>query len=213
MHPFWANLTPAQCLPSSCNCEFIRSEIIAQPFSFWSSLIYVVIGVLFLQKKNNHILWGGTLIVLGFSSMFAHGSFTELALSMDFASIIIILLFSTVIDFKFLSNLKRKFFFLIAEYIMLVWLLFNLNKWPKISLALMVFLLALGNIFYKRKTLKLNKDFYKGFFLICISFILFLVDELKVLCSPNGFLHGHTFWHLGSGVALYYFGKWRFSDR
>ncbi|MBA2405450.1 MAG: hypothetical protein H0V66_11810, partial [Bdellovibrionales bacterium] len=142
---FWSQFSRARCLPDNCDCEFVRDALIAQPSAFWSSFAYLFFAFLLywmVEKKTYSLkLWTLSFVLLGLSSMFAHGSFIEFALAMDFAGIILVLSFFFII--KWLNRwitTPWKITFLLLTYQSVLWLTFySLEKWFKVGICVVVF--------------------------------------------------------------------------
>lgn len=189
---------------------------IVQPVAFWSSLAYLL-PIFFLNRKLSEKteltrLWNTCLVVLTVSSMFCHASFINLSVSMDFASIGIIMGFFAVVHF-----MKGKHLYL--AFTVLFFLQVGVNyglvgKWPKIALSILIFLIALlevvknkGSSFYRSRSLQLS------LLILNVSFLIFLLDDQKIFfCDSSGLFAGHTIWHFGTAWSAYYFARWRFID-
>lgn len=184
---------------------------ISQPIAFWSSLAYLV--PIFFLRRNNEItrLWSYCLVLLTVSSMFCHASFIRLGVAMDFASIGIIMGFFPLV--KFMKG-KRLPAALAVFFILQLLVNFGLSKWPKIALSIIIFLFAMAEVIlsYGKNFLR-AKNLHFSLLILTLSFLLFLLDDQKIFfCDHTGRFAGHTLWHLGTAVSIYYYGKWRFSD-
>lgn len=214
----WSGFPLANCLPDNCGCEFVQlNAIIAQPSAFWSSLFHLVFPfVLYLsvrEKSQTLKLWILSLIILGLSSHFAHGSFLEFAMAMDFAGIVLVLSFFPL--YKWLSkwvSSTPKFVLLLLLFQSGLWLVFySMNKWVKVGVCVVIFAVAIGELLQAE-----GKAFWKAKYLhwalgtMTISFSLFMIDEFKLICDPHSLLTGHTVWHFGTALTLFFYGKWRF---
>lgn len=217
---FWRQFTPASCLPDNCNCEFIQLDAwIAQPSAFWSSLIYIFMAFfLYRQVPNKNLtlkLWTGCFVFQGLVSHFAHGSFIEFAMAMDFSGIILIISFFLINKWltRWVST-PWKVIFLLLCYQGGLWLTFySLNKWFKIALCVTVFVASVVEILHSegRSFLK-ARDLHWSLLILFASFSLFIMDELRILCDPHSWVQGHSFWHLGTSVSIFLYGRWRFRD-
>jgi hypothetical protein len=195
------------------------NALIEQPIAFWSSLAYLAPIFLLDRKVKNKDevfrFWKWGLVLLTFSSMFCHASYIRLSVAMDFACIGVIMRFFSFVHFtKFRqkSPLKRALLFFLFFALMTV-LFYSLEKWTKIILCMLVFVLAFYEV-----TLTLGRNFWQSkdlalsVFCLVIAFIFFLLDDQKILwCDPYGWIHGHTLWHFGTAAAAYFFGRWRFA--
>jgi hypothetical protein len=195
----------------------VRDDWIAQPSAFYSS-VFVIIFALLLHKnvsqKSQHLtLFVISLIILGISSHLAHASFTEFGLAMDFAGIILVTSFFTII--KWIERWTKSFpliLIILALYSFGVWNVFySMEKWYKISLSVFIFGGALAEMIYSEgKALFKAREIQLALGILAVSFVFFIIDEFKILCSPESYLQNHSIWHFGTSVSLYFYGKWRF---
>ncbi len=216
---FWHHFPQAHCLPDHCNCEFISDAFIRQPSAFWSSLVYLALGILLYQEVQNKNfklkLWTSLTLLLGVSSMFAHMSFIQLAMAMDFAAIIMVLSFFALTNFLELLKLSRVkiLLTLVLYYISIVGVMYYMSKWSKIGVCLLIFLFALSDLLRS-----MGWNFLKApllqytIIMLVASFTFFIMDEMRIACDPHSPWQLHSFWHAGTAVSIYLYGKWRFSD-
>lgn len=212
----WNQFKQATCLPYNCGCEFVHlEEWIRQPANFWSSIVYWLVGFYLLKFTTtfHERLWAILCIVLGVSSHLAHGSFTQLAMSADFASIITLMVFPVLMHSERLRGKWVSIMTVIISYITIFSIMFFLGKVLKILLCLMIFSVVL---FYHFKFLRnwLGSPYFKwSLIFLILGFIFFILDENKIFCSPEGFFQLHSVWHLMTAIALYSYGRWIFYSR
>ena len=216
---FWSQFNQAKCFPDKCQCEAARDALIRQPSAFWSSLAYVLAGLAIFQyfksKSLELKLWASVCIIMGLSSMFGHASYIQFALSLDFASIILVLSFFAVLNLLRLLKLSAPKILLIflGYYVLLFFAMDMMEKWTKISICFLVFLFAVGDVIRDEGwDFLTQKDLQISLVTLMISFGLFLMDEFHVGCDPMSLFQWHSLWHLGSGAAMYFYGKWRLSS-
>lgn len=207
----WNSFEPSACYPDKCQCEFARDELIRQPSSFWSSLAYLL-AALFIYKnvanKTRELkLWTAACVLMGLSSLFGHGSFIKLSLAMDFASIILILSFFALLKYVKKFQVSKILTMVVIYYIAVFFAMYAMDKWQKIGVSLFIFALSLREIGWQIKT---EKTLQLSIFILVLSFGLFLIDEFHIGCNPYGAFQWHSVWHIGSAIAMYYYGKWRF---
>ena len=214
----WSKFQRANCLPDNCGCEFVQLDaLIAQPSAFWSSsfhLIFAVILYFSVKEKSQSLkLWVLSLMILGLSSHFAHGSFLEFGMAMDFAGIVLILSFFPLYKWltKWVSSTSHFVLFLLIYQIGLWMTFYSMNKWIKVGVCVVIFVVAIGELLQAE-----GKAFWKARYLhlalgtLMVSFALFMIDEFRIICDPHSWLTGHTVWHLGTALTLFFYGKWRF---
>lgn len=216
----WSHFPRALCLPHNCGCEFPHIDLwIAQPSAFWSSFFHIFFSffLFFIVKEKSQQLklWVFSLIILGVSSLFAHSSFLEFAMAMDFAGIVLILSFFTIYKWlvKWVTS-TPKILFLVMIYQIGLWITFySLDKWLKQGLSLMIFTVSIIELMHSEgKKFWKARDLHIALVIAVFSFIIFMIDEMKIYCNPNAFITAHAVWHLGTALSLFYYGKWRFRE-
>jgi hypothetical protein len=213
----WSSFPRANCLPNNCGCEFVHlDQLIAQPAAFWSSLFHIIFAILLYtqtkHKSQRLKLWILSVILLGLSSHFAHGSFLEFAMAMDFAGIVLVMSFFTLYKWlvKWVSS-TPKLVFLLLSYQGGLWMTFySLEKWFKVGLCVIIFTISIVELLHSEgKAFLKARDLHIALVILVLSFALFMIDELRLICDPHSWITGHSIWHLGTALSLYYYGKWR----
>jgi hypothetical protein len=215
----WFGLESIICFPDKCQCEAAGEGIIRQPSSFWSSWAYLLAGIfLYRYLKNKSLelkMWTGVCFLLGITSMLGHASFTKLALAMDFASIVLVLIFFSILNFFMLLQIRLTHMLICFAgfYVVLVLAMHSMGKWGQIGICVIVMALSVNDIL--RET---GKDFFKykslnyALLILSISFVIFVMDENHVMCDPQSLWQWHSFWHIGTAIAMFFYGKWRLSE-
>ena len=210
---FWEDFVQATCLPNNCGCELIRfGEWIRQPANFFSSLAYVFIGIrlLFISKTFHQRFWSSLCIVLGISSHLAHASFVQVFMSMDFTSIITLMIYPPL---TMLTQKKGKGIHLLSVLVsslIIFGLMFFLPKWIKIISSLGLFAVILVyHIRYMKNELR-HGTFLGSLALLTLGFLFFMLDEAKIFCVADNWFQLHSLWHVLTALALFMYGKWSF---
>jgi hypothetical protein len=214
----WSNFPRAICLPDNCGCELVDlNAFIAQPSAFWSSafhLIFPLILYFSIKEKSQKLkLWIFSVMILGLSSHFAHGSFLEFAMAMDFAGIVLIISFFPLYRWlvKWVSSTPMVVLLLLSYQGGLWMTFYSLDKWFKVGVVVVIFLFSIVELMHTE-----GKDFWKAKYLhlalisLVVSFGFFMIDELRIICDPKSWFSGHSIWHFGTGLCIYFYGKWRF---
>jgi hypothetical protein len=214
---YWKQFPQASCLPDNCDCEFVRDAWIGQPSAFVSSFSYIFFALFLywlIPKKSKALkLWTMSFVLLGLCSHFAHASFIEMAMAMDFACIILVLSFFFIN--KWMSRWVKSTWvtaLLLLCYQGGLWLTFySLEKWFKVSLCVIVFFFCIFELMHSEgKAFVKAKEVHWAIVILMISFSFFMTDELKLICDPHSWLQGHSVWHVGTSISLFLYGKWRF---
>ena len=214
----WSHFARAFCLPNNCGCEYVDLNAwIAQPSAFWTSLFYLFFAFYLYLKTNPKSqrlkLWTFSLVLLGLSSHFAHGSYLEFAISMDFGGIILVTSFFPLHRWisKRIANTLGQMVIIFLYQAALWFVFYSLNKWFKFTLCILVFSIAFFEIYKSEgKSFIKAKQLHMATTVLLLSFIVFMFDELKFFCDPQSWLNGHSIWHFGTALGLYLYGKWRF---
>lgn len=217
MNP-WKGFPQASCYPDQCNCELTRDALIRQPSAFWSSFAYVFAAYLIYREIGNKTIelkmWAGICFLMGLSSLFGHASFINLALALDFASIILVLSFFALLNvlIAYKQSLPKIFLYFFIYYITLFVAMYYMGKWSKIFFCLLIFVFSLGDVLRTHGIgfIK-NRIFQKSLLILVASFIMFLIDEFHIGCRPESWFQWHSLWHIGTAISMYYYGKWRFT--
>ena len=220
LSPPWSQFSRALCLPDNCGCEYVDLHAwIAQPSAFWSSLFHLFFAALLyvqVKEKNQRLkLWVFSLVLLGFASHFGHGTFLEFAMATDFAGIVLVMSFFVGHDWlsKWFKSTPVLVAFLLLYQVALWFTFYSLNKWTKFSICGVIFALALAELIRTEgKAFLKARNLHYALGILLVSLVLFMMDEFKVMCNPHGWLTGHTLWHFGTGLTLYYYGKYRFRE-
>ncbi|RMF62635.1 MAG: hypothetical protein D6743_11890 [Calditrichaeota bacterium] len=215
--------------PDRTFCEHIRSGPIRQPLNTWSSLIFVPIGLwvvrrAFLDKlpsprlapvrqhKRYGLLYGGALIVMGLGSWLFHASLTYVGHFVDVTGMYF--LGGFLFTYGFSRKLRQSATaFTIAYALVVVPLV--IIQWFRPETSRYVFgallLGALGMEIVLHKSLS-NWLFVGALISVGLGFGIWVLDERKILCSPESCLQGHALWHILTAIStqlsyLYYLSE------
>lgn len=215
---FWTQFPLGECYPK-CGCEPLGTGLIMQPFAFWSSLAFALVAFIFYKRTEEKSfelkLWVGLLYYLTFASLFAHASYLKIALAMDFSTIVVLLSFFSLMNLFGLLRLgKKKIIFWLSVYVILLTGCFTvLSGWPRISLCVLIFFFALGDLIRDLRSELFDasaKPLWTSLGILFFSFSGFLADSLLINCVEESWVHGHTLWHIGASASVYYYSVWRF---
>ena len=215
----WFGLESIVCFPDKCQCEAAGEGIIRQPSSFWSSWAYLFVGIFVYRYLKNKTLelkmWTAVCFLLGITSMFGHASFTKLALALDFASIVLVLSFFMMLNLFMLLKIRLRpmLIYFSIYYFSIFFAMYYMDKWVKIGICLMVFVLSFQDIIRESgKEFFRSKSLMVSLLALTLSFAFFVMDENHIMCDPHSFFQWHSLWHIGTAVAMFFYGKWRLSE-
>jgi uncharacterized membrane protein len=87
---------------------------------------------------------------------------------------------------------------------------YSLEKWFKVGLCVVIFTISIVELLHSEgKAFLKARDLHIALVILVLSFALFMIDELRLICDPHSWITGHSIWHLGTALSLYYYGKWR----
>ncbi len=203
------NFGTIECYPD-CFCEPHAGAGIL----FWSSGAYFLSAlILYLKAKKRTLefeFWVFCLITLAISSFLFHATQTRVTLALDYASIIMTLIFFPLWNqMGKLSRRKKETLFYII-YIS-CWILFlQLNQMMRIGMSVVVFFCSLMAVRLEATRFRSHGYLQAAVILSVISFLIFLLEETRWACDKASFFQAHALWHIGSATALYLYGRWRF---
>lgn len=222
-------MQPATCLPNYCFCENITSSAIAQPANAWSSLFFVIVGILVIflsikDKKTNPLttkwiygtLYGLIVSFIGVGSFYYHAKFNFFG---QFLDVLGMYLIATIILFyRYFTVVKNKVGWFIASFVLTnLFLASILYFFPGarryIFATLIILILSLEYILMKKLKSSINRKFlYAAILTLLVAFIIWILDITKVWCQPTSVFQGHALWHilgaLSAGlIYLYYHSK------
>jgi hypothetical protein len=212
--PTWTDWRQATCMPQ-CFCEAIGgNKLLRQPVNSLSSFAFVFVGVFVLILKQNterfpaiyKTIFGAAAVVIGVGSAFYHASLTFIGQFFDVLGMYLLAVFAFVYALERLFEFNRRttltFYFglnlLLATMLIYV---------PETRRYLFGLVLIAGLIIeiIARKTRKIfieTKWWNIGLALFAIAFVIWIIDNKKIICDPNSVLQGHAIWHLLGAIAM-----------
>jgi hypothetical protein len=194
----------ATCLPDHCFCESVRQDIPRQPADAWSSLAFVVVGVILVSTAARlsafDAAYAASLYVIGIASGYYHALLTFNGQVADVLGMY--LLVTLVLCFRLLG--KRP-----ARYWIMAWLGLNL---PGLAIqiifpatrrylfAALILTVLITEVRVKRS----HKYLWVSLGLLGAGFSFWVLDITRLLCQPTSLIQGHALWHvLGAASAFF----------
>lgn len=222
----WRGWALTTGFPDKTFCEAIGDGTVRQPFNAWSSLFFIPIGLWVLRRsmldelpsprlspvwrhKRYGLIYGGALIVMGLGSWFFHASLTYIGHFVDVMGMYFLG------GFLFTYGLSRKlrtsasaftlgYAAVVIPLVLLQWFQPELSRYAFATLILS----ALGIEVICHNSLR-NKLFVLAMISLGFGFVVWMLDEKKLLCWPQSCLQGHAVWHMLTAIStqfsyLYY---------
>jgi len=203
-------------MPNACFCEAIRNEGIKQPANTWSSLGFVVVGVLVLarlarkpgDRRAAYLLYVLALVVVGLGSAWFHATLTFNAQFADVLGMYLVATFALLYSSDRLRPLSSTA--LVSGYIAANALLAMLLYWhPVVRRFVFALLLvaALGvEILIRRRhgPIAATRHLSKAAAIMAVAFVIWILDFTRILCRPESLIQGHAIWHILGAVAAWY---------
>lgn len=213
----WADWKAATCMPDMCFCEAIRPGSIAQPANTWSSLGFVLVGLLILSRRffqsqpasgfstMHTLVYALATIFIGLGSTFYHASLTFVGQFFDVLGMYLLGGFILLHNLARARSLVAKNF--VAAYVALnlalAVLLITLPELRRYLFAALILAALVWAYHPRRPASSVTQRKYLAWAVITLllAFIIFLLDLTKIFCSPYSWLQGHALWHLGGALA------------
>lgn len=229
----WAGWRPATCMPDDCFCEAIRPGPIAQPVNTYSNLAFVLVGLLIpglptagpadraaslmLSRPAYPIVFGASTVLIGLGSLFYHASLSFAGQWFDVMGMYLLATFMVLYALARIRPMQGARFVLIyvAVNAALGALLIVAPEARRLIFTGLIFAvigLEAWIALYRRPRMR-----YAWFAAALISFAVayasWVLDNLRVLCVPEGVLQGHAVWHLLGALAAGLVYAWYRSEQ
>ena len=196
----YSSFKPASCFPD-CWCEMPRyGQLILEPGNFWSNLAFIFCaGILWFYFKHipHRRLTSICFAAIGIGSMAFHGTQTFIGQTLDvFCMYMLVSLF---IFQLWRVHFKYKYYFLLNSVLLL-----TLYFAPELR-RFIFFFLVLVLVGVSIKKLRFNKYLMGSIGSMVVAQIIWNLDRLKIVCSPQNFITGHFFWHILSALSAFLF--------
>lgn len=203
-------LTNATCINTNvgCFCESFTNKIIQQPLNSLTSLSFVVLAlyIIFEVIKYKHnilfsIFYILSLLTLGLGSFYYHSRFNLLGQTIDVLGMFMIIITGPIL---INNNSKISFRSLVEYFIVLLLILILTLLIPEVRRY--VFAIGIVSIVVKETiNIKRNKKMlFYGLGIFLVSFVLWVLDSYKILCSTTVVLNFHAWWHILNALACYF---------
>jgi dihydroceramidase len=226
--PDWSLYAPASCTPN-CFCELPRAgQLVLQPANALSSLGFVAVGGWIMLGAAQYRwsalgilagLWlGFVAITIGIGSLFLHASLT---LWGQFADVTGMYLLGAFILARAVARWQRLaagpavalYLLVCAALVAALWLWPEARRWL-FALLLLVALVVEWRFARPWRPGARPELLLLGLGLNLMAFAIWILDQTRIVCTPDSLWQGHAIWHLlGAAAVLALYGYYRGEQR
>lgn len=217
--PSWGAYAVASCSATRCFCELPRTGmLLLQPANTWSSFGYVFIGSLMLvlpyERDQASALspvvartLGVTAIIVGVGSGLLHATLTLWGQFFDVLGMYLVgsfLLVSAIARWRRIPDgaAIALYIALCTALVSLLLVLPEVRRW--LFAVVLILAIVIELIFARRRRPGARIAFYIGGLLAtAVAFLIWVLDQNGVVCTPRSLLQGHAVWHLLGAASLW----------
>ncbi len=212
----WLSMRPATCLSTHCFCEHVRLTVPRQPASAWSSVAYVLGGLILLTDPvRRRLRIRNSLpvkciallsVLIGCGSFFYGSTLTFLGQFFDIFGMYLLgtfILAHALVRRRVLQSRTATVLYVAANVLLAV-VQYNYPDARRYLFALLLvpgilleFLPGTSGLPVGRR-----RPLIGGFALLVVGYALWLLDQNLVLCSPGSALQGHAVWHVLTATSV-----------
>ena len=202
-----------------CFCELISQGVLVNPVNTWTNVSMIIAGLLVLffstrvkepseEKKLFTSLIAISLMIAGIGSFWYHATLAHAAQIVDWLGVGMIV-FSILV---FQSTQGRNFpkiqvilFFLVPIFALLVIVSVGLYMVARVIIPIFFLIIVvkeLIGIWYVKDVRGYTRLFSFAIFFAFVSFLVWIFDEARILCDPDGVLQMHALWHVFISVSM-----------
>jgi len=222
----WTSWRPASCEASEigCFCEKAGDGMVRQPVNTYSSLSFTLLGFIIISRArldvktgglNNLIssrliygaVFGASLALTGLGSAFYHASLSFAGQTIDVLGMYFTVSFILVYRSRSccLKDGHAAVLYIAINTVLSCVLIFFpvARRYIFAFFSIAALLLELRFRREKRRNIK-SKYLLFAFLIMLFSFCIWILDALKILCSPESLFQGHGIWHAGGAVSVWF---------
>lgn len=224
----WQSWQPATCLETGCFCEAVDMHSpIRQAANTYSSLGFVFSGVFMLAlsfKRSNSmrlpagysILMGIACIIIGVGSAFYHASLTFIGQFFDVFGMFLLAVFTLVYAWERIYKLQPRTTLIL--YLLLnaglTWLQIAIPDTRRYAFAIVVIIGLSFEYYYRVKDKpQIEARWLRvGIGLLTGAYIIWILDNTRIVCFENSLLQGHAAWHLLGALSVVFLHRYYVSE-
>lgn len=209
----------ATCLDEGCFCETDADSFPVQVANAFSSLLFVFLGVWALlagdrqgtgtRERRLMPYFAVTMLFLGMSSFFYHGTLSFLGQYLDIFSMYafgILVSIGALYRSGRISGRNAALAFLAASV-----LLGALQYGFPDSRRILFLLVLLPGLVLETLPVVTGhspksphvRHIWTGIGLLLVAFVVWSLDQFRIVCDPRSLIQGHAIWHLLTAIAAF----------
>ena len=216
LRPSWDGWKPATCVASGCFCESPRARGVRQPADAWSNLAFLAVGLWIslragaegsaLTAAQTRAL-GFMTVFIGAGSLLFHASLTLAGEFLDVMGMYALPAYVILLDAgSVYPGVRRRFGALFGGALGALAAL--LYFCPQIRREVFAALLAavLGTEAWLGVRLPSERDVRRlglAAATALIGFVVWVLDERRIVCAPESLFQGHALWHCLMAAAAW----------
>ena len=219
----WEGWPRATCLPDHCFCEAIAAGPVAQPANSWSSLAFVLAGLLIAHWPGlagagspNRMtrdpvyrqLFGYALVATGLGSFFYHASLTFAGQVADMTGMYFVITFALLYCMTALSSAAAVTTFVLGNAALMA---FQVNFPDLRRYVFAVLVISVLWLEHRRRSAN-RKWLWRGAAALTLGFVFWVLDITRVICEPTSIVQGHAAWHSLGALAGWFLFRYYWSE-
>lgn len=221
----WADWEPATCLATGCFCESFNSDSpIRQPANTLSSLAFVLSGALAMIRPGKpsrmtylySVIMGLSIAIIGVGSAFYHASLTFIGQFFDVFGMFLLAAFMLVYAWERIWDLRRTttLGLYLALNLFLSWLQIAIPDTRRYAFAVVLIVALLFEYYFRlKKKPPIGAHLLSlGIGLLAIAYLIWILDNTRLLCNETSLLQGHAIWHILGAVSVFFLYRYYVSE-
>jgi len=222
----WDDWKPATCITKGCFCERVREQSpIRQAANTYSSLAFVCSGVLIvtLGCKRDRLpagysrLMGISVVIIGVGSAFYHASLTFIGQFFDVLGMFLLAAFMLIYAIERIWTLRftTSLWLYLSLNLFLGWLQFAIPDTRRYGFAVVIVIALLFEYYYRLKAEPVIQVKWLSFGvgLLVVAYIIWILDNMRIVCFENSLLQGHALWHILGAISVLFLHRYYVSEK
>ena len=221
----WSDFQPATCIKDDCFCESANARSsIKQIVNTVSALAFVFSGMTVMTRRAPwrlpfiySIIIGISSLSIGIGSAFYHASLTFIGQFFDVFGMFLLAVFLLVYALERMWNLRliTTLGLYLALNLFLSWMQIAIPETRRYAFASV---LVVALIFERYYRVKANpqielKWLRFGMGLLALAYIIWILDNTRLVCFEHSLMQGHAIWHILGAVSVVLLHRYYVSER